>query len=394
MKVDILKVCINILKRWYVILLAIIIGGSIGYSLPNKEENEYTYNSQIFISLESNMISGSSLSSDLAYSENLNNFISNSVVALRSTGYHKMLATEVGLADLNHLIITIENLSKNIISIQVSYHDQELAKKVCELLTKTASTQINYVLQDNIDLTTGNFKEGTLDKDKIVVREILKPMLNMDDVEDKNNNVKITNLITYASIFCVVAIIILLCVELANPKVKSLHELKIRYGEIAPINKAISFTQGMNMELASLSANQLWEDKKVAIVGTKGIVSNLFASKDFDGKKILIISNDMTSNGIEEKTKTFDYLGIGDNAIKSISEIKETIEKSSLKYDFIFFLLEVDQPNANLQSVLRLADKVFLNVNLSKDKVVLLNDVIYTMQSNNIKISSIFANDK
>lgn len=357
----------SVLRQWHVLILAILVGVCCGFLSIKYTKATYVASAEIFISqdLPEGKLGNAEYSPNL-YSEKMNDLMGNAVTALNNPAFMNAQKIKfVAEKELKNVEVAIKQTSKNIISVTVEYDDEVVVKKLCDEILRESPTQINRVVQDNIDPETGDFKAGTLEQDKILIRSTGAIFAE----KASEGNKEISSLILYPILVFIATLAVVVCVKLCSNKIANEKEFTARY-KLANIMEYGSFKDGINntfaLDLSRGDSNRFAlfcnKDKQIEI-------ENFVKSLGDINKNVLLVRFDTDGSGEIQK--------VGKNCDCVVYNYSETIKQTMLlndllndkKYDNAFVLIVIDQfKNAGWWlSYVKLSDIVYANIELSKD---------------------------
>lgn len=379
MSYDIKSIFKNVLKKIY-ICIAISVVVALGCFIINLNNNGVsTYTAQVFIDQdfpEKHPVVGVTYLDSVESKTKV--LINNSIVALKSKTYLLEVCTscDVTIKDVGELenLIRIEKESDNIISIEISYKNAEMAEKICKKIVETMPIRLNAVIQKNIDEITGQFKEGTLENDKIIAYSI-----NQFASSSEPHRIKITLISGFLTLIVSVGVIFL--IEIFKDKAESVDYLKKCFN--VPIDSVNTLTKGILKMLAEKESKQ-----KIVAVYAKNIDMKIFESLEQEniGKRIrTFYINGEDNNIVDVKNRIFSE----DYALLNSAEISNLIKEESQKNDCVLVVVNNCYKNSALEMFLNMSDKSILFVKNREDSIRNIQALVTRINDKNCLLSNI-----
>lgn len=198
------KKFIKVLKKfWYVIVAGVICFSGIGlavgiYKNKNKVQtvNDYTYIStkvNVFISDGNYMNFDDSFNNSCVYIISLDEFKND---VLKSINF-----------DTNQAKISVSNLanSTNVLQINIDSSTKEEGLNILNAYIENAQQTLNQNLRNNLD-ESGNYKEGTEDSSKIILKQVGK--INQNQIQVKSEIKKSISLVIFVFVGGLIGLIL------------------------------------------------------------------------------------------------------------------------------------------------------------------------------------------
>ena len=385
MKNDVLNFIKYVIKRWFVLAIAIVLGCMVGVvkylntnNLDECEMKVYIY--QNFPDDSKNI----NVSTD--------GLLKNSINLMNSLDYLKPICenNDINLkSSMLKNIFSFEQTSTNIVKITMRLEDEIKMKNIGNEICSTLQTYLNKNTFANID-EDGNFKVGTPETQKIFVTVSMAPTLI--DAEDKTFDVMGT--ILYVMIFVVLAGIILLCSFIVFGKIHNIEQLNQKYnfnismgddfvdGAIKSITNQLTKTNENNKSFVFLT-NNLDDKQKLEIC--KNMANN---------KRILMVDIDKLSSYNPNKQSEFQIENLTNNIDKfKFNNINEFILFDYLVklfsengYDFACIYINNKYNNAFTIPGAKLGDKIFVDIDTSIDTLDKLDQLFLQLERGGVKV--------
>ena len=384
MKCDFISMLKNLLKKSYIIILAVILGCCFGVGFNKSKTINSPYISQIFVDqdfMEKHPVAG------VQYLDSVESktktLINNSVVALKSIRFLKTICEDVGVSVQNNDIINninIKKVSDNVIEIAVDFGNAQKSKEICEKIVSLATIQLNTVIMNNIDPVTQGFKEGTAESNKITVSTYMGVTAGEQTAISKS---KI--LIIFALIGLFASLVVLILVDLIKNKVRSAYYVHSKFN--IPTIEADSFAGGATRVLAEgqvrdtavnstmLCYNNVEDSEKQEFLDKM--------SKCFNAQIIEICEN---SDNVYKKEDIHIELS-SDYVIENYKTVKDLVENN--KFDIVIIVVNkcFKSPIVNLCANMTESIELFLKKNV--DNLWDVYNFVDHLNDKQIKISDI-----
>lgn len=390
MKLSFINMLKNLLKRWYVILLAVVLGAGVGCVSAFNTTLQTEYIAQVYIDQNFEV---KNPAPGVNYPDSVNtltaSLINNSIMAINNTNYLTVICEEndvsVQAIDLKTAISAVK-VSENVVQISVKLGSAEASKAVCEGIIENLSVHLNQSIFNNIDPVTGTFLAGTPDSNKIIVSEFMAPTKY---VEAGTN--KIMKIAIYTVAVACIAVLALVVYDLLKNKVNGAGSVRSIFD--LPVDDAKSFSDGAELCLAGTITEN--EDNKIL-----AFCCGKFEAEELnDGikkfavdKKILVIKVDntlnQTDNKIVKESENLDTLSIANGNLAGVQQLLELINSKN-EYVKIIILIKNALNGENAQLYSKLAERVFVVLKNKNDDLWKLQTLIGKLNDNEIKVSRI-----
>ncbi len=375
---DYKSICKNVLKKIYVCFAVAFVVALASLIFLPKNKVAGVYTAQVFIDQD---FPEKHPEAGVAYLDSVESktkvLMNNSIIVLQSKNYLfsvcKACDIKVKLNKINSMIKIIKE-SDNILSIEVSFDDLEISEKVCKKITETMAVQLNSVIRKNIDETTGNFKEGTPNSDKIIAYT-----LNEYSSTEEPQDVKVKTVLIYGSLAFILSACVLFLIEMIKNKAESVDYLRKCF-DIA-VDSVDSFDDGVikmlaesknDQKVVSFFANRI-DNESIAKLNTKN--HNIFK----------IVISDTKFNIDDENTKCF----LTEDILLKSDELTTLIDKERGHFEKIVLILDDCFRNKALEAVLDSSEKSVLLVKKGDDTVKDIKTLITRINDKNYLITNI-----
>lgn len=369
MKIDVWGVCKSVLKKWYILLLAAIIGfGSGIFVADRKEKNEVVVTSQILV--EQNFPEKYFETQSLFIEKN-NHLINTALIVLRNDAFLTKQFESVGLkySELSNIFDVSRMHESNIIEIKIEYNNRDIAKKLCENVTNSVWLHLNEVVLNNIDKETGTYKDGTLDSNKIFVREVLAPTVNKQAGVSKT-----TNVVIYAATFAIVVACVLAVYFMFNPRFTSIEDIKCRYDLKTTTHKSVQ----KELEDVFVNLSICEKRKKCLFVSNRIVLHDVvkFCNEHLKGSKTLVVGDQV--HALPE-IKNGEVRVLNETSSLLIAKELEEIIKNEKIYDYIIILKKTDLIENEGSIYYQNVDKIVFDIQIGKDKKKTIDSLIFEL---------------
>lgn len=390
MKLSFINIIKNLLRRWYILVLALAIGVGAGCYSAFNATTQTEYVAQVYIDQNFEV---KNPEPGVNYPDSVGtltvSLINNSIMAIKNTNYLYSVCVQNGV-ETTHIdfntAVKVSKVSENIVQISVNLNNPEKSKLVCEKIISGLSVHLNSSILNNIDPTTGTFVVGTPESNKIVVTEFMQPTKYVAD--GVSNIVKIA---IYAIASLCVAILALVVIDLIKNKVNGANSVRCIFD--IPTDDAKNINEGVQLCLAgSLAQNQT---NKVFAFCCGGFETQEFIGAIIDNtsnSRVLICKVEKgkhsTNPEIEKKTDNVDELIISNGSLSGVEKILSVVGAEN-DYKKVIIIVENAIDGENAQLYAKIADCVFVALKNKKDNLWNLQSLIGKLNDNEIKVARI-----
>jgi hypothetical protein len=385
MKFSVYGLIKGLLKKWVVILLAVIVGIGAGLLINNHKASQVDYVAMVYIDQnfeEKNPTPGVNYPNTV---ESLTTrLMDNSLLAMNNAGYMSDICTANGVdsskLELSNLIVFSKE-SSNVIKITVKFSNEQLSKSICEDIIETLPKHLNNLILHNIDPQTGDFIVGTPDSNKIMVTEFMQP--TRLEVDEGNEILSIA----ISAVACgFVAVLTILVIELIKNKVNKASSVR------ASVNVAVSdsnsFAEGVELCIANaLAKNPLGKTFAVCCgnVDNKDVeevCENLSRNK----KVVAYIVSNKGDEILNKQSDNLSLSALSGDVLKRIENVNNAKQGDS---DVILIIIKnsFEQEQASLYC--EIADSSFIILKNNVDSLWKLHELVGKLNDNEIKIDRI-----
>lgn len=386
MKNDVLNFIRYVMKRWFILLIAVILGCGIGV-LKYISENEYkTCEMKVYIYQnfpnDSNDIN--------VKTEAL---LRNSLDLMNSADYLKPICKSNGIElNTNQIkdVFSFEQTSANIVRITINLDDENKMKSIGNEIGKSLQTYLNKNTYANID-ENGNFKEDAIETQKIFITVSMEPTIS----ESVEKSFDIAGTVLYSILLAGLVVIILLIVYIVFGKIHNVEQLNQKYN--FNIATADNFVDAAVKSIANQSTKTSEENKTfVFLTNNLDDKQKLEICKNIaNDKKILMVDINRLPSYDPNKQAEFGKENLANNIdklnFKNINEfiLFDYLVKlfSEQKYDFACIYLNNKYNNDFVIPGAKLGDKIFVDIDNEIDNLDKLDQLFLQLQRDGVKIN-------
>lgn len=366
----------RVLKRIYIcVLISAIVCGAIVLFFSNANTGG-AYTVQVFIDqdfAEKHPVAGVTyLDSVETKTKTLMN---NSLVSLKSETYLKKVTSDCGVSIKSGSLenyIDIKKASDNIITIKVQFADLKTSKSIGDKIVETASIQLNSTIMNNIDESTGNFKEGVLDSEKIAVY-----LINSFDSSEKSQKTSIKAIVIYFMLSFVVSTGVLFVVEMIMNKVGSANYLRKCFN--VATDEVDCFYDGVIKMMAERQA-----DQRVMVVATADISNESLVELGQAIHKDNIIY--YVGKACDELKDNNIVCYNPEYVLTHTTEFKEKLNKEK---KYVIVVIDNCFKNTALDTILSVSDKSVLFVKKEEDSLKSLKTLVTRVNDKQLILSNL-----
>ena len=389
MKFNLLNLLKSLLRKWFIVVIAAVIGVGLGLYSAFNTTLKTEYVGQVYINQDfavKNPEPGVNYPDSVSsLTESLMN---NSLVAIKNSTYLEEICSKNGIntsqTDYRNLI-EVKLVSENIIQIHVKFANADLSKAVCQDIMSGLSVHLNKSILNNIDPQTGDFYAGTPNSNKIIVTEFMKPTKYVEG--QTQNWLKIA---LYGCAFAMVSVLVLIIIDLLRNKVNKASSIRA-YFDI-PVDDAESCECGIRLAIANNKIENV-ENKIFTIFSGQLKEEELegFYRSISNNRKVLVIEVGEKSggDGIVQETSNLHRLCLSNDNLTNIESILNIKNEKINEYEFIFINVLNGFKNEDSYLYSKLTENVIICAKNNKDSVWDLCHLIGKMKDNNVKVERI-----
>ena len=391
MKFSIFSMLKNLLRKWFVVAIALIIGAGVGFFVDYNKAPQIDYVAMVYIDQE---FEEKNPQPNVNYPNTVEaltaKLMDNALLAMNNVKYmgeicesHGVDVTKIDLKSM----IEFSKVSANVIQINTKFQDEHLSKSICEEIVSTLPKHLNNVILHNIDEQTGGFIVGTPDSNKIIVNEFMQPTKH----QTPNDNV-ILSVAIYAVAVSFVAILVIVIVDLCKNKVN--RASSVRSSLDAAVNDANTFADGVELCVATALAKNP-NSKNFAFCC--GQITNeeiekacLAVSKN---KKVLafIVSDNKEATGILTKKSENLYVSeLSNDVLGNLESISKMRNDGFKEYDVNLIIINKALEQEQTSMYCKVVDNTFISLKNKVDSLWGVHELVGKLNDNEIKIDRIF----
>lgn len=388
MKFNIVNILNKLLKKWLVIVLAVIIGAGVGFVLNYYKAPKTEYVAQVYID---QAFEEKTPAPNVNYPNTVESLttklMDNSLIAINSVSYLGDICEEndvdVSKIELTSMIV-VEKISSNVIQVSVKFGDEQLSKKICEDVVNGMPKHLNNVILHNIDEQTGDFIVGTPESNKITVTEFMQPTKKATP----SGSILVSTAI-YAIALGFVAILAIFVIDLIKNKVD--NSSSVRCSLDVAVNDANSFSEALELCVANAFAKNA-ENKTFAVCCGQienSEIENAYTTLSKNKKVLAVVVKEDAKNNLYKVSENLSVLELSNDVLQCVENVDKIKKSEKNNYDVNLIIIKDSLKQEQTALYCKIVDSTFISLKNNVDSLWGVHELVGKLNDNEIKIERI-----